>query len=87
MTMRARTHVLRHPLIYCLTGVVTAFLATQARAESPDAEVARDGGHDFDFEIGTWNTHVSCLLHPLTGSTAWAQYDGTTIVRVTGPNR
>jgi hypothetical protein len=73
--------VLRHPLIYCLTGIVTAFLATQARAGSPDAEVTRDGWRDFDFEIGTWKTHVSRLLHPLTGSTAWAQYDGTTIVR------
>jgi hypothetical protein len=39
-----------------------------------------DGQHDFDFHIGTWKTHVSRLLHPLTGSSAWAQYDGITIV-------
>jgi hypothetical protein len=41
----------------------------------------RDGRHDFDFEIGTWKTHVSRLLHPLTGSTAWVDYEGTTVVR------
>lgn len=48
-------------------------------ASSP--AVRRDGSGDFDFEIGTWKTHVSRLLHPLTGSQTWAQYDGTTVVR------
>lgn len=42
---------------------------------------ARDGQHDFDFEIGTWKTHLRRLLHPLTGSTTWVEYDGTTVVR------
>jgi len=41
----------------------------------------RDGQHDFDFEIGTWKTHLSRRLHPLTGSTTWVEYDGTTVVR------
>ncbi|HEX9652535.1 MAG TPA: hypothetical protein VGA99_02395 [bacterium] len=41
----------------------------------------RDGQHDFDFEIGTWKTHLSRLLHPLTGSTTWVEYEGTTVVR------
>jgi len=40
----------------------------------------RDGQHDFDFEIGTWKTHVKRLLHPLTGSTTWTDYDGTSVV-------
>ena len=39
------------------------------------------GEHDFDFEIGTWKTHLRRLLKPLTGSTTWVEYDGTTIVR------
>jgi hypothetical protein len=42
---------------------------------------ARDGQHDFDFEIGSWKTHLRRLIHPLTGSTIWAEYDGTTVVR------
>jgi hypothetical protein len=41
----------------------------------------RDGKHDFDFETGTWKTHVSRLVHPLTGSTTWVTYEGTTVVR------
>ena len=41
----------------------------------------RDGQHDFDFEIGTWKTHLRRLLRPLTGSTTWVEYEGTTVVR------
>lgn len=42
---------------------------------------ARDGQHDFDFELGEWKTHLSRLLHPLTGSTTWVDYEGTSTVR------
>ena len=41
----------------------------------------RDGSHDFDFEIGTWKTHLRRRLKPLTGSTTWVDLDGTTVVR------
>jgi hypothetical protein len=41
----------------------------------------RDGTHDFDFEIGTWKTHVKRLLRPLTGSATWVEYRGTSAVR------
>jgi hypothetical protein len=41
----------------------------------------RDGQHDFDFEIGDWKTHLSRRLRPLTGSDAWVEYEGTTVVR------
>jgi len=41
----------------------------------------RDGQQDFDFEIGTWKTHLRRLVRPLTGSTTWVEYDGTTVVR------
>ncbi|HEV2680096.1 MAG TPA: hypothetical protein VGV14_06325 [Rhodanobacter sp.] len=41
----------------------------------------RDGQHDFDFEIGNWKTHVARLQHPLTGSTVWLDYDGTSVIR------
>lgn len=41
----------------------------------------RDGQHDFDFEIGTWKTHLKRRLHPLTGSDTWVEMEGTTVVR------
>jgi len=37
--------------------------------------------HDFDFEIGNWKTHLSRLLHPLSGSSTWVNLEGTSIVR------
>ena len=40
---------------------------------------ARDGQHDFDFEIGSWTTELSRLVRPLSGSSEWAQYRGTSI--------
>ncbi len=51
-----------------------------SRKSPPPALERRDGQHDFDFEIGTWKTHLSRLLHPLTGSTSWVEYEGTTVV-------
>lgn len=42
---------------------------------------ARDGQHDFDFELGTWSTHVKRRLRPLTGSNEWTELKGTTVVR------
>jgi hypothetical protein len=50
-----------------------------AGAHHPRPE--RDGQHDFDFEIGTWKTHLTRRLRPLTGSTTWVEYEGTTVVR------
>lgn len=47
-------------------------------ASNPDTE--QNGQHDFDFNFGTWKTHISRLLQPLTGSTAWAEYDGRSVV-------
>lgn len=41
----------------------------------------RDGQHDFDFEIGAWATHLRRLKHPLTGSSDWIEYEGTSVVR------
>ncbi|MGH8173686.1 MAG: hypothetical protein ACREPX_11095 [Rhodanobacteraceae bacterium] len=40
-----------------------------------------DGQHDFDFEFGTWKTHVSRLAHPLAGSKEWLELEGTSVVR------
>ena len=55
---------------------------SEASKTSPQQTLkGRDGQHDFDFEIGTWKTHLSRRLRPLTGSTAWVEYEGMTVVR------
>lgn len=55
--------------------------ATGQTNAAPAGPVHRDGQHDFDFEIGTWKTHLKRLVHPLSGSREWVTYDGTTVVR------
>jgi hypothetical protein len=45
------------------------------------AEPRRDGQHDFDWAMGNWKTHVSRLAQPLSGSTKWVEYDGTSVAR------
>jgi hypothetical protein len=55
--------------------------ATPGKAAQPIATAPRDGQHDFDFEIGTWKTHLRRLVHPLTGSTHWVELQGTSVVR------
>jgi hypothetical protein len=37
-------------------------------------------GLGFDFDLGTWHTRSSRLMHPLTGSTTWADLEGQTVV-------
>jgi hypothetical protein len=64
-------------------GLVVSGRPQTAPAESRmhAASSERDGQHDFDFEIGIWSTHLSRRLHPLTGSTTWVEYEGTSVVR------
>ena len=52
----------------------------QSHAQGSVVWQHRDGQRDFDFEFGTWKTHLRRLLKPLTGSTTWVEYDGTTVV-------
>jgi hypothetical protein len=65
----------------CSLVVILILLACAANARLQAAGAPRDGQHDFDFEIGTWKTHLSRLQHPLTGSTTWIEYEGTSVVR------
>jgi hypothetical protein len=53
--------------------------AAAMRAATPRPPVST--AHDFDFERGTWHTHLRRLVHPLAGSTKWVEYDGTSVVR------
>ena len=40
-----------------------------------------NGQHDFDFEEGRWSIHLKRLLHPLSGSGSWVEFEGTSVTR------
>lgn len=69
-------------LLLLILIVLTCLLTSSfAQATLPTQRPSpRDGSGDFDFEIGKWKTHLRRLVKPLTGSTTWVEYDGTTVV-------
>jgi hypothetical protein len=61
-----------------------ATLTRQSAAQTEPATPAADlppGGHDFDWQMGSWKVHMSRLQHPLTESTKWTELDGAVVVR------
>jgi hypothetical protein len=75
----------------CFFALILGFLSIPAQGMAQATSVSNnsgakranldDGQHDFDFDFGAWKTHSSRLLHPLTGSTTWADMDGITVVK------
>jgi hypothetical protein len=61
------------------TRVIKETAAEKTTLQPTPAEP--DGQRDFDFEFGSWNIHLKRLLHPLTGSTTWIEFDGTSVTR------
>jgi hypothetical protein len=65
-------------------------LGCHPRAVTPEAASAPplcqpppasgDHQHDFDFEFGQWTAKLSRRLRPLTGSSEWVAYEGTSVV-------
>lgn len=65
---------------YFVVVLLLCFLTLTAQPQQQTTSKGRDGQHDFDFEIGTWKTHLRRRLRPLTGSNTWVEYEGTTTV-------
>ena len=59
---------------------VSAVCAPAAVTATAQVAEARDGQSDFDFEIGSWRTEVKLLKKPLSSSTEWVEYQGTSVV-------
>jgi hypothetical protein len=77
----------RLTLTYLLTGVLACLFLppaissqTTPQVNSPSASNARDGQHDFDFNIGVWKSRIRRLQHPLTGSKEWIDVNATVTV-------
>ena len=57
------------------------WIATYEKPAVAAAPASPDPARDFDFNVGTWHTHIKRLLRPLSHSNDWVQYDGTVSVR------
>ncbi|HTD75842.1 MAG TPA: hypothetical protein VK652_20105 [Steroidobacteraceae bacterium] len=51
-----------------------------AKGAAPAAS-AHDGQHDFDFLLGSWKIHLKRMVHPLSGSQEWVEFDGTVVCK------
>jgi hypothetical protein len=69
-------------LLGVLIGTVATMTTLAQTSPSPatTSSAQRDGQHDFDFELGTWKTHLKVLRHPQTGAATWVEYEGTSVV-------
>lgn len=57
-----------------------AALASAAIPAFAAAPTPTGGPHDFDFEFGTWKAELKRLAKPLSGSSQWIEYTGTSTV-------
>jgi hypothetical protein len=65
-------------LMLC-TAVFTLLIAGQSAPGL--AAQPRDGLHDFDFNFGTWHTHIKRQTQAASGASAFIELDGTVTVR------
>lgn len=90
MRENIKRDALKHLQIFLLLCSVIIVLHTNQGLAQSNSNAAktnpqqtvqeRNGQKDFDFEIGIWKTHLKRLQNPLSGSTTWDEYEGTTIV-------
>jgi hypothetical protein len=71
-------------VVSLVAGACAALALSASAADAPakSAEpAARDGAHDFDFNLGVWHTHIKRIADPLSGATHSIELDGTVTVR------
>jgi|SRR5579885_1591005 len=62
--------------LFCLALAAGPVLADTV----PTLLTSHEGQHDFDFNLGTWHTHIRYLQHPLSNHESWTSFDGTVVV-------
>ncbi len=60
---------------------VSAQAAAPPAAGKGAAGALRDGQHDFDPLVGNWKATLKRLVHPLSGSHEWVEFEGTQITK------
>ncbi len=75
-----RRRALQWPVLLGFCVLIAVAAQDRSTANPEPSAPPHDGRADFDWDIGTWQTHQKRLLHPLTGSTTWVEYQGTDVV-------
>jgi hypothetical protein len=68
-------------LLVAASGTAAAASQADPRPAAVPAPSLRDGSRDFDFEFGNWTARIARRLKPLTGSSEWVEYQGSSVVR------
>lgn len=70
------------PIGLAITPMAAPAVQQPAQLSASSSGEHRDGQDDFDWEIGSWATHVRVLRNPLTGAAPdWAEFQGESVVR------
>ena len=74
--------------VQTISVIVALLFSLAARAQDKQTAKGKkdttpqvDHQHDFDWEVGDWKVHLRRLQHPLTGSKARVEFEGTAHVR------
>jgi hypothetical protein len=67
-------------LIYAVAIIFPLQGLSQKKEITETPAITTQVGNEFDTGIGTWRTSLKRLLKPLSGSSEWTEYEGTTIV-------
>ena len=67
-------------LIY-FSMVLPFFCVAQNKLSKTLHQQINSNQNDFDFHFGTWKTKLKRLKSPLSSSTIWLEYEGTTVVK------
>jgi hypothetical protein len=57
------------------------FIPIHALGETLQPQALRDGKHDFDFNVGTWKTHIKRIQNPFDSPGQYVELNGTVTVR------
>jgi hypothetical protein len=69
--------------VFCCLLVAAPFAvqsADKAATANSAPTITHDGQHDFDWEIGSWDTQLRRLRAPLSGNSEWVEYKGSSVV-------
>jgi len=70
-----------HRAALLVAGLAFAAVCSAASPTAAVPAAAHDGSHDFDFNTGSWKTHLKRRVHPFSGANDFIELNGTVEVR------